>query len=125
MEVKFFKCSRCGQFLTVLDPKCPGVSCCGEPATELKANTSDGAAEKHVPAVTVDGNRVSVNVGSVDHPMADDHYIQWVYVHTENGGQQKNLVPGQKPHADFVLADDKAVAVYGYCNKHGLWVAQL
>ena len=93
---------------------------------ELKAGTTDAAVEKHVPAVTVEGNKVHAVVGSVEHPMLDNHYIQFIALETEKGFQVKNLAPGQQPEADFLVADgDKAVAVYEYCNLHGLWKADI
>jgi len=102
------------------------VKCCGEDMVELVPNTSDGAKEKHVPVVEVSGDKVTVKVGSVSHPMEAEHYIMWVYIQTEQGGQRKNLNPGDKPEATFALADgDKVVAAFAYCNKHGLWKAEV
>lgn len=92
---------------------------------ELVANTTDASTEKHVPEVTIDGDTVTVVIGSVEHPMEEKHYIEWIYVQTEKGGQRKNFKPGDKPIAQFKLIDDKAVAVYEYCNLHGLWVKEL
>lgn len=125
METKFFKCQRCGNEVIIIDPKCSGLACCGQPMTELKANTSDGAQEKHVPSVTVDGDLLFVQVGSTAHPMDADHYIEWIYVETSNGGLRVNLKPGEAPKAQFALSGAKAVAVYAYCNKHGLWAVKL
>ena len=94
--------------------------------TELKGNTSDGATEKHVPVVSVDGDKVTVKVGSVDHPMLEEHFIQWIVLETTKGFQKKNLKPGEKPEATFALTDgEKAVAAYEYCNLHGLWKADI
>ena len=101
------------------------IMCCGAPMDELKANTEDAALEKHVPAVTVDGNKISVVVGDVEHPMLEEHFIQWIYLETEKGGQRKALKPGDAPKAVFVVEDDKPVAVYEYCNLHGLWKKDL
>ena len=96
--------------------------CCGAPMDELKANTEDAAQEKHVPAVTVEGNIVTVVVGEAAHPMIEEHYIQWIALETKQGAQRKPLCPGQEPKAVFALADgDEAVAAYAYCNLHGLW----
>ncbi|NLJ16004.1 MAG: desulfoferrodoxin [Clostridiales bacterium] len=91
----------------------------------LKANSTDAATEKHVPVVEIDGDTITVTVGSVEHPMEEKHYIEWVYVQTEKGGQRKNFKPGDKPVAKFKLIDDRAVAVFEYCNLHGLWVKEL
>lgn len=102
---------------------CPTI-CCGEEMVLLKANTTDGATEKHVPAVTVQDQKVIVNVGSVDHPMLEEHYIQFIALETATGIQVRYLEPGQAPHAEF-LTEDKPVAVYEYCNLHGLWKSEL
>lgn len=94
--------------------------------TELVPNTTDAAQEKHVPVVSVDGNEVTVTVGSVEHPMLDEHHIQFVALETKQGFQKKDLKPGDKPVAKFALADgDEAVAAYEYCNLHGLWKADI
>ena len=87
---------------------------------ELKANTTDGATEKHVPVVTREDGKLIVNVGSVDHPMIDAHYIQWVALVTDNSFRIVTLEPGQKPHVE-VAEDEKVNEVYEYCNLHGLW----
>ena len=93
---------------------------------ELIPGTSDGAAEKHVPAVTVDGNIVSAQIGSVAHPMLEAHYIQWIALQSKEGFQMKNLAPGQEPKATFALTEgDVPEAVYEYCNLHGLWKADV
>lgn len=125
MAVKFYRCAHCGNIITkIQDAKVP-VQCCGQKMEELIPGTSDGAAEKHVPAVKVDGKVVRVQVGSVEHPMADVHYIQWIALESKEGVQIKYLEPGIAPKAEFVLAEsDEAVAVYEYCNLHGLWKAE-
>ncbi len=101
------------------------VRCCGEEMEKLVPNTSDGAGEKHVPVIAVTGNLVKVTVGSVEHPMLDAHYIEWIALETERGMQRKRLMPGEKPEAVFALAEgEKAIAAYEYCNLHGLWKAE-
>jgi superoxide reductase len=119
----FYRCERCGNFVTFLTEKTAVTpTCCGEPMKEVIANTTDAAQEKHVPVVTTDGNKVKVAVGSVAHPMFPEHHIQFIILETEHGYQKKDLKPGEAPEAEFVLADgDKAVAAYEYCNLHGLW----
>lgn len=88
----------------------------------LEANTSDGAQEKHVPVVSVKGHTVEVNIGSVPHPMLDEHYITGIYIETASGGQFARLNPGDEPKAVFELKKgDKLIAAYEYCNLHGLW----
>ena len=124
--MKFYVCNHCGNIVQYVKNKGVPVVCCGEKMTELIPGTSDGAAEKHVPAVKVDGSRVTVTVGSVEHPMLDAHYIEWVILETEKGYQKVELKPDQPPVAEFVVAEgDKPVAAYEYCNLHGLWKAEI
>ena len=123
---KFFVCKHCGNMIGLLHDAGVPMMCCGEKMVELVPNTTDAAQEKHVPVATVEGNKVVVNVGSVDHPMVDEHWIQWVYLETDKGGHRKVLNPGEKPNVVFALTEDeKPIAVYEYCNLHGLWVAKL
>lgn len=121
----FCKCSKCGNFITFLTEKTPCTPiCCGEPMEELVANTTDAATEKHVPVITVDGDKVTVQVGSTIHPMTPDHYIQFIVLETSRGYQKVDLEPGIQPVVDFKLNDDEEpVAAYEYCNLHGLWKA--
>ncbi len=122
--MRFFICEHCGNIVEMVKDKGVPVMCCGQKMTELIPGTSDGAVEKHVPAVTVDGNKVSVVVGEVVHPMLDAHYIEWIAIETTTGVLRKALQPGMEPKAEFVLADGEAlVATYAYCNLHGLWRA--
>ena len=102
------------------------ISCGGKPMSFLQANTTDAAQEKHVPQVTVDGKKVIVKVGSVEHPMTDAHLIQWIYLQTKRGGQYVHLTASDKPAAEFIVADgDEPVAAYEFCNLHGLWKADI
>ncbi|MBE5739951.1 MAG: desulfoferrodoxin [Clostridiales bacterium] len=94
--------------------------------TELVAGSTDAAQEKHVPVVTKKCKTVAVNVGSVAHPMTEEHLIEWVALETEQGYQVKHLSAGSAPICTFTLADgDKAVAVYAYCNLHSLWATSI
>ncbi len=124
--VKFYICETCKNIITkIVDSKVP-VVCCGKPMKELVPGAVDGALEKHVPAVTIEGNTVKVQIGEVIHPMLPEHYIQFIALETKGGVQIKNLKAGDEPKAEFVLADgDEAVAVYEYCNLHGLWVKEI
>ena len=97
----------------------------GEPQAELTANTEEAAFEKHIPAVTVDGDKVSVVIGDVEHPMLDAHYIQFILLETDAGVQLRMLSPGEAPKAEFELGGAKPVAVYEHCNLHGLWVKEM
>lgn len=122
-KIKLFRCSKCGSIVAKLNEGGCSPSCCGSPMDELTANTTDGAREKHVPAVTVDGDTITVQVGSTIHPMLDKHYITTIVLETKDGYQIKNLKPGDEPKAVFKAEDP--VSVYEYCNLHGLWKADV
>ena len=122
MALKFFRCVHCGNIIVKVVDKGVPVVCCGEPMEELVPNTVDAATEKHVPVVTVDGAKVDVAVGEVEHPMGEDHYITMIVLETAKGFQVAPLTPADAPKASFALAEgDSVVAVYEYCNLHGLW----
>lgn len=118
---KFFICRHCHNLVGLIDNAGVPMICCGEPMTELVPNSSDGAAEKHLPVVTVEGCIVKVKVGSTAHPMEEAHSIKWIYVETTRGGQRVSLQPGEAPEAIFSVLNDKPVAVYAYCDLHGLY----
>jgi len=124
-NVKFFICRHCGNLIGMINDSGVPVHCCGEEMEELVPNTVEASGEKHIPVVTVEDGAVNVNVGSVDHPMVDEHLIEWVYVQTDKGGQRKVLKSGQNPNVIFSLGDEKPIAVYAYCNLHGLWKTEL
>lgn len=122
--MKFYVCKHCGNIITFAENKGVPVMCCGEKMTELVPNSVDAASEKHVPVVSVEGNKVTVTVGEVNHPMLAEHFIKWVVLETSEGVQRKELKPEQKPEAVFALAEgETVVAAYAYCNLHGLWKA--
>ena len=121
---KFYICKHCKNVIGFINNTGVPLICCGEKMSELVPNTTDAATEKHVPVITVSGNIVTVDIGSVPHPMAEEHFIEWVYIQTEKGGQRKTLSPGDKPLVTFSLTDDdKLEAAFAYCNLHGLWKA--
>lgn len=123
---KFYLCEHCKNLIGMIDNKGVPVMCCGQKMTPLVPNTTEAAGEKHLPVVTVDGDKVIVNVGSVTHPMSEDHSIVWIYLETNLGGQRKNLDVSGEPKAEFVLSEgEKAVAAYAYCNLHGLWKTEI
>ena len=122
--MRFFICEHCGNTIEMIKDKGVPVMCCGQKMTEIIPGTSDGALEKHVPVFSVDGNKVSVTVGEVEHPMLEAHYIEWIAVETSKGFQRKMLKPQETPKAEFFITEDESVeAVYAYCNLHGLWKA--
>ena len=126
MKDKFYICEHCGNIIEKIDDAGVPVMCCGQKMAELVPNTVEASGEKHIPVVTVKDGEIVVNVGSVNHPMAEEHFIEWVYVETEKGGQRKHLKPGGDPNVSFKVDEkDKAVAVYAYCNLHGLWMTEI
>lgn len=125
-NVKIYKCPVCGKVVTVLSEGGGQLVCCGKPMVELQANTTEAATEKHLPVVTVNGNQVHVKVGSVPHPMLEEHFIQWVLLETNLGMQIKQLKAAQQPEANFSLSEgEQVLMVYEYCNLHGLWATKL
>jgi len=124
-QQKFLICKHCKNLVGFINDKGVPMVCCGEKMAILAPNTVDASNEKHLPEVTVAGDTISVQVGSVPHPMEAEHYIQFIYVETEHGGQRRGLKPGDSPNAEFKFVDDKPIAVYEYCNLHGLWKVEL
>lgn len=122
---KFFICERCGNIAGKIFDSGVAMVCCGQKMTELVPGVKEASHEKHIPVVTVENGVVKVVVGSVEHPMTDDHSILWVYLETDRGGQRKCLEVGAPPVVEFALADEKPIAVYAYCNLHGLWKAEI
>jgi len=126
MSTTFYRCRHCGNVIVkTVDSGVP-VVCCGEKMEALLPQTLDAGTEKHLPvAERVNECTLKVIVGSVEHPMLPEHYIQFIYLETERGGQMIYLAPSDKPQVKFCCCKDKPIAVYEYCNIHGLWVTEL
>ena len=124
MVTKFYKCRHCGNVIHKLVDSGVPVVCCGERMGELVPGTIEASVEKHLPVVTwIDDKTIKVEVGSVAHPMLEEHYIVFIYVETETGGIRVDLK--DKPEEIISLGNEKPVAVYEYCNLHGLWKTEL
>lgn len=124
MEQKFLKCEICGNIVAVVHDAGTPIKCCGTKMEEIKPNTVDASGEKHLPQYGKVGNVVTVKVGSIEHPMQEEHYIEWISLQTKHGNQRKVLTPNTKPQVTFLVEeDDEIEAVYAYCNLHGLWKA--
>lgn len=122
MEMKFYKCKHCGNIIAVVKASGAPISCCGEKMTEIVPGSIDAAVEKHVPVVEIVDGKVIVTVGEVAHPMAPEHYIEWIAISTDRGNQRKMLEPGDEPKACFALCEgEKVESAYAYCNLHSLW----
>ena len=119
---KFYRCARCGRIVGEI--KGGGeMTCCGEPMTEITANTVEAAVEKHIPVATLKGCTLNVNVGSVDHPMTPEHFIEWITVYQNGLTQRLQLTPDCKPFGTFTVDPGAPYEVLAYCNLHGLWKA--
>lgn len=122
--MKFYHCEHCGNIVAYATDKGVPIVCCGEKMKEMIPGTVDASKEKHVPVVSREGNLVTVKVGAAPHPMVPEHYIGWVALQTNTGNQRKELDHTGAPEAKFALLDgDEVVAVYAWCNLHGLWKA--
>lgn len=121
--MKFYYCKHCKNIITFVKEVNPNIVCCNEKMVELVPGSVDAAHEKHIPVVDINENKVTVCIGSVEHPMQVEHYIEWIILETTKGVYRKSLNPGEKPEATFVLEEgEKVVSTYEYCNLHGLWV---
>ena len=123
--MKFFRCKHCGKIIAIVNDRKVPTICCGEAMEELIPNTSDGAQEKHVPVVEINGNVCTVKVGEVTHPSFDAHYIEWIAIETNFGNQRKVLKPGDEPKAEFALLEgEKVLRAVEFCNLHGLFATK-
>ena len=121
----FYICEKCGNLVGAIHESGVPMKCCGQNMTKIEAGVVEASREKHIPVAVVEGDKVVVSVGSVAHPMTAEHSIEWVYLQTNKGGQRKALNAGEEPKVVFALADEQPIAVYAYCNLHGLWKAEL
>lgn len=126
MQLKFFICRHCGKIIAIVkDSKVP-TYCCGEVMEELIPGVTEGSEEKHIPVIKIEGNTVTVTVGSKLHPSIAEHYIEWILLQTTNGIQQKWIGAGKEPKVDFaILTGERVTAAYEYCNIHKLWRANV
>lgn len=119
-RLQIYKCETCGNIVEVLHEGKSNLVCCGDPMKQYVENTVDAAVEKHVPVVEKTGNGFKVKVGSVAHPMEEDHYIEWIEIIVDGISYRKFLSPGDQPEAEFCI-DAESITAREYCNLHGLW----
>ena len=124
-EKKFYICERCGNIVEMVYDSGVNPVCCGEKMKALIPASVDASHEKHVPVYTREGDRVTVSVGSVAHPMSEEHSIEWIQLITDKGEHRAKLNPTDAPTASFNIPGEKPIAVYAYCNLHGLWRAEI
>ena len=118
-KLEVYKCEVCGNMVEVIHAGQGELVCCGKPMKLTVENTTDAAQEKHVPVVEATADGVAVKVGSVPHPMEEEHYIEWVEVIDGGKAYRQFLNPGEAPEASFAIKG--SVTAREYCNKHGLW----
>lgn len=114
-EVKFYREKKTGEVVFAAS----GKAITSEDFVEIKANTVDAAVEKHVPVYEVEGNEIIVKVGSVSHPMTDEHYIMWIALVSDGKITVSKLAPNMEAQARFEYI--KGSEIYAYCNLHSLW----
>lgn len=126
MKTKFYLCTTCGNVVVKAVNSGVNVHCCGKEMIELIPSTVDGLKEKHLPVIEcVDECTIKVKIGSEPHPMTEDHFISFIYLETEHGGQMRCLKDCKDAEATFCVCNDKPTAVYCYCNLHGLWKTEI
>ena len=120
-KLEAYRCNICGNLVMVLQGGKGELVCCGKPMEKLEEQTADSAIEKHVPVVEEIEGGVKVKVGSVPHPMADEHYISWIQVIKKNSFCLRFLEPGNAPENNFPVKKEDVVKVREYCTVHNLW----
>ena len=124
-DVKFYICETCGKVIQIVEDRRVPTICCGSPMKLLEAGTVDASREKHIPVVEIKDGILTATVGSVQHPMTPEHSIQWICLETDKGFRVAHLTPSDLPTASFALGEETPIAVYEYCNLHGLWKADV
>lgn len=115
-----YRCNVCGNIIEILHTGADSLVCCRQPMELMKENTIDASKEKHVPVIEKVENITKVKVGSVAHPMEDEHFIEWIEIIAEDKVHRKFLKPGDVPEADFEIVEN-ITSIRAYCNVHGLW----
>lgn len=119
-QLQVYKCEVCGNIVELLHVGGGELVCCGQPMTLQEEKTADSATEKHVPVIEKTADGILVKVGSIDHPMEEKHYIQWIELIADGKAYRQFLKPGDQPQALFKITADSLTA-REYCNIHGLW----
>lgn len=125
MSEKFYLCKHCGNLVGMIKSSGVPIICCGEKMQALVPNTVDASGEKHLPVVSLADDVLTVKVGAVNHPMSEEHFIEWIYVETDKGGKRILLKPNDLPEINVIVKGEKVISVYAYCNLHGLWKTAL
>lgn len=124
--MKYFVCEICGNLVELIEEGGGELVCCGQPMKELKAKTNDEGNEKHLPVISDEGSKIYVKVGSIEHPMTEEHHIEWIAIYYNNKTQKIKLDHNSKPEAIFEITENyDSIQVYSYCNIHGLWKTEI
>jgi len=120
-----YKCPVCGNIVILTHVGSGTLVCCGKPMELLEEKSNEEGMEKHLPVVKFEAGILKVNVGSVDHPMIEEHYIEWIECITNGNICRKYLFPNDKPYAEFTISENEDIKIRAYCNVHGLWATTL
>ncbi len=118
---EIYKCPICGNIVQLTHVGGGTLVCCGKPMELLSEKNSDEGLEKHLPVAIFEGGVLKINIGSIDHPMLEEHYIEWIECIVDGNVFRKYLSPNDKPYAEFSAREEKNVKIRAYCNVHGLW----
>lgn len=123
---KFLLCQRCGNLIELINDSGVTPNCCEQNMKELVPNIVDAAGEKHIPVIKVEGNKATIEIGEVLHPMTEEHFIEWIYLETTSGIKRAKLNPNEEPIKEFALSmNEEVISAYAYCNLHGLWLKEV
>lgn len=120
---EYYFCEVCGNVVEVINGGAGTLVCCNQPMKPVEVKTADSSTEKHVPVIEKIDGGYRVYVGSTLHPMADEHYIQWIELTADGKTYRQYLNPGETPEAFFHIGEAKELSAREYCNLHGLWQA--
>lgn len=121
MKGKFYECKHCSNVILMIEAGGGQLNCCGEQMQEIPTNDLEASIEKHIPIIKTEGNKVTIRIGEEDHPMIENHYIEWIYIKTKRQEQRVNFFPGEKPEVELHIDNDEIELVAAYCTLHGLW----
>jgi superoxide reductase len=122
-RLEIYKCEVCGSIVEIIHEAGGELVCCNQPMKLMEENTVDAALEKHVPVIEKTEDGIKVKVGSVPHPMLEEHYIEWIELIADGRACRKFLNPGDAPEALFKI-EAQTITAREYCNLHGLWKSE-
>jgi len=118
---EIYKCEKCGNIIEVVHGGKGTLVCCGVDMIKFNEKEAESSVEKHVPIFAETQNGIKISVGSTEHPMTDEHFIEWIEVINGDYINRKYLNPTDKPEAEFYVKKQPGLIIRSFCNKHGLW----